>query len=169
MAAELLNILLGFQADATELQQRREYDRTAREFVTNISNLPTSHFLKATDAPHDILGVSRAPVECLSSAKGGQVLDPTANSIAYSITLRIRIGTAIDRNNFDQVRPGDTLWNRLVLFLESFDPIQMRYAGHEWRTLIDYVEQIARATGTVRTSGGFTLLTTARRIGRIAL
>ena len=49
----------------------------------------------------------------------------------------------------EQLRPGGSLWNKLVLFLESFDPVQMRYAGHEWRKLIDYVEQIARATGTV--------------------
>jgi len=78
------------------------------------------------------------------------VLDPTANSIAYAVTLRIRIGAAIERKNLEQLRPGNSLWNKLVLFLESFDPVQMRYAGHEWRKLIDYVEQIARATGTVR-------------------
>jgi len=60
MAAELLNILLGFQADAPELQQKREYDRAAREFVTNISNISPSNYLKATEAPNDILGVSGA-------------------------------------------------------------------------------------------------------------
>jgi hypothetical protein len=36
-----------------------------------------------------------------------------------------------------------------VLFLETFDPVQMRYAGQEWRKLVDSVEQIARATGSV--------------------
>jgi hypothetical protein len=27
--------------------------------------------------------------------------------------------------------------------------VQMRYAGHEWRKLVDFVEQIARAMGSV--------------------
>jgi COP9 signalosome complex subunit 3 len=42
------------------------------------------------------------------------------------------------------------LWNKLVQWLETFDPVQMRYAGNEWRKLVDYVEQIARAMDSVR-------------------
>lgn len=37
-----------------------------------------------------------------------------------------------------------------MLFLETFDPVQMRYAGAEWKKLVDLVEQIARAVGSVR-------------------
>jgi COP9 signalosome complex subunit 3 len=58
MAAELLSILLGFQPDAPELQQRREYDKAAREFVSNISNITPSHFLKGVDTTNDVLSVS---------------------------------------------------------------------------------------------------------------
>lgn len=35
------------------------------------------------------------------------------------------------------------------MFLETFDPVQMRYAGYEWRKLVDYVEEIARELGSV--------------------
>jgi hypothetical protein len=50
----------------------------------------------------------------------------------------------------EQIQPGNRLWNKLVGFLENFDSVQMRYAGHEWRKLVDYVEQMARVVGTVR-------------------
>lgn len=79
------------------------------------------------------------------------MLDPSVNSIAYATILRIRIAAAVDKKTTvpDVVKPGGSLWNKLVLFLESFDPIQMRYAGAEWRKLLEYVEQIARAMQTV--------------------
>lgn len=57
MAAELLNILLSFQPDAPELQQKREYDKAAREFVANITNINASHYLKGADMSQDILSV----------------------------------------------------------------------------------------------------------------
>ena len=41
------------------------------------------------------------------------------------------------------------MWNALVLFLESFDAVQMRYAGDQWRKLVDYVEQMARGANAV--------------------
>lgn len=79
-----------------------------------------------------------------------QVLSPSANSIAYAFVLRHRIHPLIDKRNLaDTVKPGGALWNKLVLFLESFDPVQMRYAGPEWRKLVDAVELIARELGSV--------------------
>ena len=39
-----------------------------------------------------------------------------------------------------------------MFFLETFDPIQMRYAGHEYKRLVDYVELLARDAGSVRSS-----------------
>ena len=39
-----------------------------------------------------------------------------------------------------------------MFFLETFDPIQMRYAGHEYKRLVDYVELLARDAGSVRRS-----------------
>jgi COP9 signalosome complex subunit 3 len=72
------------------------------------------------------------------------------NSIAYAFALRHRIAAITDKKTLpDSVKPGGSLWNKLVLFLETFDPIQMRYAGHEWKKVVDYVEPIARAAGSV--------------------
>ena len=76
------------------------------------------------------------------------MLNPTTNAIAYAYTLRHRIEAA-HKKSTDQLQPGSPLWNALVLFLESFDPVQMRYAGDQWRKLVDYIEQIARNANAV--------------------
>lgn len=36
-----------------------------------------------------------------------------------------------------------------MLFLETFDSVQMRYAGHEYKKLVDFVELLARNAGSV--------------------
>jgi COP9 signalosome complex subunit 3 len=133
MSGELLNALLAFQPDAPELRERREYDKQARGYVEDVQKIGPSHFLKGADTPQDVLNV----------------LNPTANSIAYATTLRIRIHQTMEKNNTALLAPGNATWNRLVLFLESFDPVQMRYAGTAYRKLVENVEQMARAAGSV--------------------
>ena len=44
------------------------------------------------------------------------------------------------------------MWNQLVCFLETADPVQLRYVGKEWKALVEYTEQIARSCGSVRLS-----------------
>lgn len=36
-----------------------------------------------------------------------------------------------------------------MLFLETADPIQLRYVGKEWKNLVEYTEEIARGCGSV--------------------
>ncbi|KAL1866925.1 hypothetical protein Plec18167_008857 [Paecilomyces lecythidis] len=43
------------------------------------------------------------------------------------------------------VRPGGTLWLKALQFLEAFDPVQIRYTGHEWRRLLELVAKAAEA------------------------
>ena len=57
MSAELIAVLLQFQPDAPELKQRREYDQAARSFVSQLSTLSASHWLKGVDTPQDVLTV----------------------------------------------------------------------------------------------------------------
>ncbi|KAF1979970.1 hypothetical protein BU23DRAFT_549136 [Bimuria novae-zelandiae CBS 107.79] len=130
MSAELVTLLANFQPDAQELQQRCNYDKEAREFVKHVSGLSQAQALKGADSPQDPL----------------HLLDPTANAIAYAYTLRHRI-EATNKRSPEQLQPELPLWNKLVLFLESFDPVQMRYAGGEWKKLVEHVEQIARNVG----------------------
>jgi COP9 signalosome complex subunit 3 len=57
MSAETIASLLSFQPDAPELQQKREYDKEAREFVKQINALTPTTFLKGADSPQDPLNV----------------------------------------------------------------------------------------------------------------
>lgn len=133
MAVELPTLLLQFQPDAEELRSRQKYDTAARHFVKQLDNVSTSHWLKGADTPQDVL----------------EILNPAVNSIAYAFALRHRIAAAVDKSSSSNAaQPGGELWNKLVLFLETFDSIQMRYAGHEYKKLVDYVDVLARDAGS---------------------
>ncbi|KAF2878117.1 hypothetical protein BDV95DRAFT_509836 [Massariosphaeria phaeospora] len=134
MSSDLLSLLLSFQPDAPELQQKRDYDHAARQFVIQLYNVQQHYFLKGADTPQDVLSI----------------LNPAVNTIAYAISLRLRISAALDKQKSipDQLQPGGALWNRLLQFLETFDPVQVRYVGSDWRRLVDFFEQIARQVGT---------------------
>ncbi|KAF1916104.1 hypothetical protein BDU57DRAFT_573758 [Ampelomyces quisqualis] len=133
MAADLLSTLLQFQPGSADVQQKRDYDQQARGFVSQLSSISAAHWQKGGDTPQDVL----------------TVLNPAVNSIAYAFALRQRINAVVDKRSVpDTLKPGGHVWNKLVLWLETFDPVQMRYAGHEWRKLVDLVEQIARATAS---------------------
>ncbi|KAL6707557.1 hypothetical protein ACN47E_003906 [Coniothyrium glycines] len=133
MSAELVSILLQFQPDAPELKQRREYDKAAYAFALQLANISSSHWAKGADTQQDVLAV----------------LTPSVNTIAYAFALRHRVAAVVEKRNIpDSLKPGGALWNQLVLFLETADPVQLRYVGHEWRKLVETIEQIARGVGS---------------------
>ena len=83
-----------------------------------------------------------------------QILNPAVNTIAYAYALIARIQTASDNPKSlkavpDAHKPGNNVWNKITLFLETADSVQLRYIGLEWRKLVHYVEQVARLMGTV--------------------
>ncbi|KAL5429258.1 hypothetical protein PMIN06_012746 [Paraphaeosphaeria minitans] len=67
MSAEIITSLLSFQPDAPELQQKREYDKEAREFIKLVNGLTPATFLKGADSPQDPLNVCIIPAMLLSS------------------------------------------------------------------------------------------------------
>ncbi|KAL4997788.1 signalosome subunit 3 [Aspergillus recurvatus] len=80
--------------------------------------------------------------ECL------EAISPAVHSLSYLYLLRFRTQqlqkeAAVDIPN--DLQPGGTLWKHTVRFLRSFDPIQMRYAGHEWRQLVESVASAAQS------------------------
>jgi hypothetical protein len=50
----------------------------------------------------------------------------------------------------EDVYPGKSLWSKALLFLRVFDPIQVRYAGHEWRGVIELVAKAAEIVNKAR-------------------
>ncbi|KAH6643855.1 hypothetical protein C7974DRAFT_324937 [Boeremia exigua] len=133
MAVPLHALLLQFQPEAEELKVHQRYDQSARQFVKQLDNVSATHWMKGADTPEDII----------------EILNPAVNSIAYAFMLRHRIAAAVEKPaSHKLIEPGGALWNRLVLFLETFDPVQMRYAGHEYKRLVDFVEPLAREAGS---------------------
>lgn len=57
MAESLLQILLQFQPGSLELKQKRDYDQAARNFVSQVSNISSTHWQKGVDTPNDVLTV----------------------------------------------------------------------------------------------------------------
>jgi COP9 signalosome complex subunit 3 len=46
--------------------------------------------------------------------------------------------------------PRSGFWTKAVLFLNTFDPVQVRYAGYEWRKVVEYVATAAEIANKVR-------------------
>ncbi|KAI9818306.1 MAG: hypothetical protein M1832_004424 [Thelocarpon impressellum] len=80
------------------------------------------------------------------------ILDPAINSIPYLHTILDHLHTAKARPDKDDssiltTPPGGPLWDRIVAFLACFDARQIRYAGAEWRRLLEVVAKSARSRG----------------------
>ena len=57
MSGDLLSTLLSFQPDSPELEKRRDYDSKARNFVSQLNNISSSHWAKGADTQQDVLTV----------------------------------------------------------------------------------------------------------------
>lgn len=77
-----------------------------------------------------------------------QNLDPGRDSIVYLFLLRLQIQTLQETSHGTLPRdllPPGRLWLKAVRYLETFNPVQIRYAGQEFRQLIEYVGQASEA------------------------
>ncbi|TID22208.1 cop9 subunit 3 [Venturia nashicola] len=75
-----------------------------------------------------------------------QIIDPTINSLAYLFVLRNRLFEPSGKSK-QNISP-----NTLTLaleFLTKFDGVQMRYAGSDFRTLLEWLLQTANRTNMV--------------------
>ncbi|PLB44087.1 COP9 signalosome complex subunit 3 [Aspergillus steynii IBT 23096] len=74
-------------------------------------------------------------------------LDPSRHSLAYLFVFHLHV-QSIQRTTKSplpsEILPGGRLWLNAVHFLRHFDPVQIRYAGMEWRQLIELVAQAAQ-------------------------
>ena len=82
-----------------------------------------------------------------------QNLNPSLHSLPYLLiwdyhvcSIRSETGNPFP----EDVRPGGKLWSKAVHFLTGFDPVQVRYAGNEWRELVELVGQSALAVSKAR-------------------
>ncbi|KAG0156536.1 hypothetical protein PDIDSM_3717 [Penicillium digitatum] len=75
-------------------------------------------------------------------------LDPEIDSIPYLFVLQVQIRKAQELNSDsfpEDLRPSGRLWACAARFLASFNTVQVRYAGQEWRLLVELVGQASQA------------------------
>ena len=81
-----------------------------------------------------------------------QHFDPVADSLVYLFLLRAQI-QAFQEESREKVPaallPPGSLWSRMVSYLRAFNPVQVRYAGQEWRQLVELVAQAAQMVSKV--------------------
>ncbi|CAG8889489.1 unnamed protein product [Penicillium egyptiacum] len=109
-----------------------EYDRRIRELVEYFRRLQTTKALESFANDESFL----------------DRFDPAIDSIPYLFVLRVQIQKEQELNadSFPAgIRPSGKLWTCAALFLASFDGVQVRYAGREWRLLVELVGQASQA------------------------
>lgn len=81
-----------------------------------------------------------------------QNFDPTSDSITYLFLLRLQIQTLQEASRDalpKDLLPSGAVWSRAAHYLELFDSVQVRYAGLEWRQLVEFVGRAAQVTSQV--------------------
>ncbi|KAE8412035.1 hypothetical protein BDV36DRAFT_272592 [Aspergillus pseudocaelatus] len=124
--AEFLSQLTSVSSGSSD----EDYDRRIRDLITYLQQ------------------PSRASE--LSAASGYLLdnLDPYLHTLSYLSIFLLKIQSLQGSNKGrlpEQIYPGRELWLKAIRFLRSFDPFQIRYAGHEWRQLVQLVVQAAQA------------------------
>ncbi|KAJ5621185.1 hypothetical protein N7528_005968 [Penicillium herquei] len=108
------------------------YDQKLKDHVTRLRQLLSNNELDHVARDESLL----------------DQFDPSKDSITYLFLLQLQIH--ILRETTSETFPADLLplgklWSRSTHYLEVFNPVQVRYAGHEWRQLIELVVQAAQA------------------------
>ncbi|PLN77478.1 COP9 signalosome complex subunit 3 [Aspergillus taichungensis] len=129
------------------------------EILTRLTSLPARsqsphgvHNEKYDSQIRDLISYLKQPAKPSEIGNASQyLLDnlvPSEHSLSYLYVLNYRIQSIQNSTKNilpDDILPGGYSWERAVLFLQQFDPIQMRYAGQEWRNLVHLVSQAALA------------------------
>ncbi|KKA20529.1 COP9 subunit 3 [Rasamsonia emersonii CBS 393.64] len=129
--ADVLPRLLSFprRSDTTHAVSDEEYDEQARNFVAYLKEcLPN----KTDEVSGGIL----------------EQLDPSVHSLSFLLVFHFHVLALRSRTNQvipKDLYPGNNLWSKALLFLKTFDPIQVRYAGYEWRKVVESVARAAEA------------------------
>lgn len=118
-----LKVLLSFPPE--KKVSAKEWDKQAVEYVKRLSGWPSREWTSPVDKQNIL-----------------NLLDPAVNSIPYLIGLLAQADAA--GKNRAQAEEAVT---RSVMFFTSFDPIQVRYAGEQWRGLLEWAFQIYPQVG----------------------
>lgn len=119
--ADLLPTLLSFPPDKKKLKlSAKEYETSINAHIKNLNNIPDVAWTKTHDKKSLL-----------------ELLDPAVNSVSYLYTLNHQVQTL--QKDSKRLEP---VFAQALVFLTSFDPIQVRYVGEKWRLLFEWVCQI---------------------------
>ncbi|KAI9808708.1 MAG: hypothetical protein M1825_003860 [Sarcosagium campestre] len=138
----LLPRLVGFPSpsDQEANLSDRVYDTQIRSLLQILNTTPTRLLLETLEDESGLL----------------DVLDPAINTIPYLYTLLAHVAALQEEynqlhgNQAPRPCPIDVhsaLWEDAVNFVERFDARQIRYAGPEWRSLLELMAKSARSDG----------------------
>lgn len=87
----------------------------------------------------------------LTCHRSPQEFDPASDSITYLFLLRIQIQALQEasRDTLPDLSPSGAVWLRAKRYLEIFDSVQVRYAGLEWRQLVEFIARAAQNASQV--------------------
>lgn len=169
--ADVIVALLEFPPADIASRSPKGYDAQVRMFLSNLRQINPQHFVHIPG--QDLLEVSpeddsnannlsqyplNPDVDGSQTSNQGlnifQVLDPTVNSIAYLTVLSARLKAYAGNSSIsDFIVPINCHeWNRIVFFLNKFDPVQIRYVGHDLRNLLECLYTSAIARDNVRST-----------------
>ncbi|KAF7712873.1 Uncharacterized protein PECH_001847 [Penicillium ucsense] len=133
-----MSVLEGLRAQSAQLHEASRntdaaYDQQIRQNVASLREAVSAKYLGDLTRDESLL----------------DHIDPTADSLLYLYILRaqIQIFQEESRQSLPAVLlPTGWLWSKIVSYLKSFNPVQSRYVGEEWRQVVELVAQIAQAS-----------------------
>ncbi|KAK3671825.1 hypothetical protein LTR78_008370 [Recurvomyces mirabilis] len=123
--ADAVSTLLSFPPDDTSSLSTKKYDDLANKFLKSLEKQPNATWTRQIEKKNIL-----------------ELLDPATNTIPYLYALNAQVNLA--------PKASTTLDSHLPLaatFLTTFDPIQARYVGEEFRVLIAWVLECVPAAG----------------------
>lgn len=125
--AESIAALLSFPpAKGTKISPK-EYDTQISTYTRALNQIPSTTWTKSVDKKNVL-----------------DLLDPSVNSLPYLFALNAQLKAA-DTNEQEQLV---FLVGRANEFLNSFDPIQVRYEGAQWYSLLETLVRLHEGQGT---------------------
>ncbi|RFU77977.1 cop9 signalosome complex subunit 3 [Trichoderma arundinaceum] len=132
---EVRRIFNNFTSNIALYPTPKAYDAAAKSYAAAVTKLSPGARAAILDKPIESLqvfkNIAHASVNLLADATI-QVVDPATNSIAYLSIIDILL-----RGPIPPSTPRSLVLNETVQFLLKFDPIQIRYVGALFRSLLE--------------------------------
>ncbi|KAH8704691.1 putative COP9 subunit 3 [Talaromyces proteolyticus] len=127
---DILPLLLSFPSQAAAAASHDDYNVQARDFLANVNERLPIYIDGSANNTNDLL----------------EKINPSTHSLSYLLVLHFHLKT-LEKTPNDNVstetRPGSVFWTRSTMFLRTFEPNQIKFAGSEWYRLMGFIATTA--------------------------